>query len=92
MDQASRLMAARVLSLPEVMQAIGKVGDDPLAQKQQVQQIFAQAQQAESAVLAHHSAAVAMGLTPRSGGPKYRSEDHDDHIAGLLAHYPNQKA
>src|SRR4051812_30892334 len=29
LDQASKLMAARVLSLPEVMNAIGKVSDDP---------------------------------------------------------------
>ena len=92
MDQASKLLSARVLSLPEVMSAIGKVGDDPLAQKSMIAGIFNQAKQAESAVLAHHTAAVALGLTPRSGGEKYQAADHDRHMSGLLGHYPNPKA
>jgi hypothetical protein len=87
LDQASKLMSARVLSLPECMQAIGKVSDDPLAQKSLVAGIFNQAKQAESAVLAHHTAAVAMGMVPR-GGEKYRADDHDRHMSDLLAHYP----
>jgi hypothetical protein len=88
LDQASKLMASRILSLPETMQAIGKVSDDPLAQKSLVAGIFNQAQQAESAVLAHHTAAVAMGMVPRSGGEKYQADDHARHMSGLLAHYP----
>ena len=32
LDEASKLMAAKVLSLPEIMQSIGDVPDDPLAQ------------------------------------------------------------
>jgi hypothetical protein len=88
MDQASKLLSARVLSLPEVMSAIGKVGDDPLAQKSLVAGIFTQAQQAENGVLAHHTAAVAMGMVPRNGGEKYQADDHDRHMSGLLAHYP----
>jgi hypothetical protein len=87
LDQASKLMSARVLSLPECMQAIGKVSDDPLAQKSLVAGIFNQASQAESAVLAHHTAAVAMGMVQR-GGEKYQADDHDRHMSGLLAHYP----
>ena len=92
MDQASKLLSARVLSLPEVMTAIGKVGDDPLAQKSMVAGIFNQAKQAESAVLAHHTAAVAVGMVPRNGGEKYQAADHDRHMSGLLGHYPNPKA
>jgi hypothetical protein len=91
MDQASKLLSARVLSLPEVMSAIGKVGDDPLAQKSLVAGIFTQAQQAENAVLAHHTAAVAMGMVQR-GGEKYQAADHDRHMSSFLGHYPNPKA
>lgn len=87
LDQASKLMSARVLSLPETVQAIGKVTDDPLAQKSLVAGIFNQAQQAEAAVLAHHTAAVATGMVQR-GGEKYQAADHDRHIQSLLAHYP----
>jgi hypothetical protein len=88
MDQASKLLASRVLSLPEVMSAVGKVGDDPLAQKSMIAGIFNQAKQAESAVLAHHTAAVAMGMVPRNGSEKYQAADHDRHMSDLLAHYP----
>ncbi len=87
LDQASKLMASRVLSLPEVMNAIGKVSDDPLEQKSMVVGIFNQAQQAESNVLAHHALAVATGRVQR-GGEKYRADDHDRHMSALLAHYP----
>ena len=88
LDQASKLLSARVLSLPECMQAIGKVSDDPLAQKSLVAGIFNQARQAENAVLAHHTAAVAMGMVPRNGSEKYQADDHDRHMSDLLAHYP----
>jgi hypothetical protein len=87
LDQASKLLSARVLSLPECMQAIGKVSDDPLAQKSLVAGIFNQARQAENAVLAHHTAAVATGMVQR-GGEKYQADDHDRHMSDLLAHYP----
>ncbi len=91
LDQASRLMASKLLSISEVMNAIGKVSADPLAQKAQVEQIFSAARQAENAVLAHHTAAVAMGMVPRSGGEKYRSEDHARHMSDLLNnHYPTR--
>jgi hypothetical protein len=90
MDQASKLLSARVLSLPEVMNAIGKVGDDPLAQKSMIAGIFNQAKQAESAVLAHHTAAVAMGMVPRNGGEKYDSGNHQRHMDGLMSHYPQR--
>ena len=92
MDQASKLLSARVLSLPEVMSALGNIGDEQLAQKSTVAGIYNQAKQAESAVLAHHTAAVAMGMVPRNGGEKYQAADHDRHMSGLLGHYPNPKA
>ena len=88
LDQASKLMASRVLSLPEVMNAIGKVTDDPLEQKALVSGIYNQAQQAEGNVLAHHAFAVATGRVSRGGGEKYQADDHDRHMTDLLLHYP----
>src|ERR1700760_347396 len=40
LDEASKLIGARVLSLPECMNAIGKVPDDALQQKELVESIF----------------------------------------------------
>jgi hypothetical protein len=88
MDAASKLLGSRLLSLPEVMSAIGKVPDDPIAQKAQVESIYNAAQQAEGQVIDHHGSAVATGKVPRSGGEKYDIGSHARHMAGLLQHYP----
>ena len=81
-------MAAKVLSLPELMQSIGDVPDDPMAQAEKVKAIYNSARQAEWSVIDHHGAAVATDALPRSGGEKYDRAHHDRHIAGVLKHYP----
>jgi hypothetical protein len=88
LDEASKLLASRLLSLPEVMQSIGQVPDDPLAQKEKVEAIYNAAQQAEGQVIDHHGSAVATGKVPRDGGEKYDIGSHDRHMTGLLNHYP----
>lgn len=88
LDAASKLLASRLISLPETMNAIGQIPDDPLAQKQQVEQIFNSARQGATSVIDHHGAAVASGKLPRDGGEKYDAGNHDRHMTGLLGHYP----
>lgn len=88
MDQASRLLSARVLSLAELMNAIAPLNDQPLAQKQLVAGIYNSAFQASNALLDHHGAAVAAGrVSPDSGD--YSADSHDEHMTALLAHYPS---
>ena len=88
LDEASKLMAPRLLSLPEIMNSIGQVPDDPLSQKEHVEAIFNAAKQAEAAAIDHHGSAVATGKLPRDGGEKYDSAHHERHMSGLLSHYP----
>ena len=88
LDQASKLLSSRVLSLPEVMNEIGKVPDDPLAQKALVESIFNGARQAEASVIDHYGSAIAAGRVPRGGGEKYDVANHDRHMSELLKHYP----
>jgi hypothetical protein len=87
LDEGSKLLAARVLSLPELMSQISNFPTDPLQQKQVVQQIYNSAQQAEAHVLDAHGSAIAAGKLPPDGGPKYDAGEHEQHMQGLLAHY-----
>ena len=88
LDQASKLLSARVISLSECMNSIGQISDDPQSQKQQVEEIFNSARQAESSVIDHHGAAVAAGRVQHGGGEKYDPAHHDRHISNLLKQYP----
>lgn len=91
LDQASKLLADKMISLPSLMESIKGLPDDPTQQRSFVAGIFNQARQAEATVLAHHTAAVAMGMVPRGGGEKYQATDHARHMEALLAqHYPRR--
>jgi hypothetical protein len=92
LDEASKLIGAGLVSLPQIMESIKALPDDPMAQRSYVAGIYNQAKQAEANVLAHHTAALAMGMVPRNGGEKYQAADHDRHMSGLMGHYPNPKA
>jgi hypothetical protein len=61
LDAASKLLASRLLSLPEIMNSIGGVPDDPVQQKEFVSNIYNNAQRAAASVLDHHGAAEGQG-------------------------------
>ena len=88
LDQASKLIGSRLLSLPEVMNSISGVPDQPVEQKEWVANTYMNAQRAAASVLDHHGAAVATGKLPPNGGDKYDPDDHDRHINELHSHYP----
>lgn len=87
LDAASKLLGTKLLSLPEIMNAIGDLPDDPLEQKQAIQKIYNDAKMAESNVLDHHGAAVAAGMLPPNGGEDYDQGNHETHMNGLMGHY-----
>jgi hypothetical protein len=89
MDQASKLIGSKVISLAQCMQAIAPLNDQPLDQKNLVSGIYNAALQASNALLDHHGAAVATGRVPREGGEKYDLANHERHMSDLLnSHYP----
>jgi hypothetical protein len=87
LDEASKLLGSKILSLPEVMNSIKDLPDDPIQQKAFVQNIFNNAQQSEAAVLDHHGAAIASGKLPPDGGQDYSAGNHEQHMNGLMRHY-----
>jgi hypothetical protein len=87
LDAASKLLGTRLLSLPEIMNSIKDLPDDPIEQKSFIQNIYNQAKTAEANVLDHHGAAIASGMLPPNGGDDYDAANHDQHINGLMSHY-----
>ena len=87
MDAASKLLGSKLLSLPEIMNSIKDIPDDPLEQKSFVQNIYNNAKMAEASVLDHHGAAVVSGKLPPDGGDAYDAGLHDQHMTGLLGQY-----
>ena len=61
LDEASKLLASKLLSISDVMNSIGQIPDDPTAQKEKVEAIYNSARQSESQIIDHHGAAVATG-------------------------------
>lgn len=86
LDAASKLLGSRLLSLPEVMNSIGGVPDDPVQQKDFVSNTYNNAQRAAASVLDHHGSAVATGKLPPNGD-KYDPANHEQHFNGAMSHY-----
>jgi hypothetical protein len=88
LDEGSKLLSTKLISLPELMNVLNNFpGDDPIKQKEWVQNIYNQAKASESSVLDSHGAAVTAGKLPPDGGPEYDAGNHEAHMAGLLKHY-----
>jgi hypothetical protein len=83
LDAASKLLGAKVLSLPEIMNKIKGLPDDPIQQKNFVEGIIDTANKAEAAVLQHH-----LNAPPEPDGTDPWSRDNQQqHIDGLMKHY-----
>lgn len=87
LNAASKLLGTKLLSLPEIMNSIKDMSDDPIEQKSFIQNIYNQAKSSESSVLDHHGAAVAAGMLPPNGGDDYDAGNHEQSMQGLLEHY-----
>lgn len=85
LDAASDLLGSKVLSLPEIMNAIKGLPDDPLQQKKFVESIYGNASKAQLAILQQHRGASLQG-EPDEWSP----ETHNDNIASLMQQYGGQ--
>jgi hypothetical protein len=84
LDAASKLLGSKVLSLPEIMNSIKNLPDDPIQQKKFVENIMNTATQAQLTVLQQHRNAQ----LPEDQEPdEWTPDNHADNMAGLMAHY-----
>ena len=84
LDAASELLASKVLSLPEIMNAIKGLPDDPMQQKKFVDQIYGTADQAQAMVLQHHRSAQ---VPDDPNAAQWSPDNHADQMAGLMRQY-----
>lgn len=84
LDAASKLLAAKVVSLTDIMNEIKGLPEDPIEQKKFVEGLYNNATQGQAAILEQHRHAD----LPEGVGPdEWTPDTHDDHIASLMQQY-----
>lgn len=82
-DAAANLVGEQVVSVPEVMNAIKDLPDDPIGQKKWVEHMVGTAAMAQKKLISDF-----MQNGEDTGEPSAWSADsHRDHVKGLMAHY-----
>lgn len=87
LDVASKLLGAKVLSLPDIMNTIKDLPEDPIKQKAFVEGILTNAAKAQMTILQHHRTARIDGEPD-----EYDMSKQSDHIGGLMGHYSNGRS
>lgn len=87
LDQASKLIGSRLMSLPETMQILQTFPEDPIEQKEWTAKAYNQAERAEAFLLDAHGSAIAAGKLPPDGGQAYDPVNHDKHFQEMLGHF-----
>jgi hypothetical protein len=82
LNAASKLLAEKIMTLPEIMETIKALPEDPTDQKQFVDRIYEQVGNARAALLEHHYAAP-----PTEDEEPWSPENHDKNISQLMEHY-----
>lgn len=83
-DAAAQLIGAGIFTVPEVINGIKDLPDDPVDQKKWLEMKLANAQQAEQKIISDY---IAQGPGPEPQGPEWSPDNHKDHMAGLLGNY-----
>lgn len=83
-DAAASLIAERTYTVPEVMNGIKDLPDEPLEQKKWLETKLANAAMAEKKLVADY---IAQGPGAEPDGPDWSLDSHRDHIGGLMGNY-----
>jgi hypothetical protein len=89
LDQFSKLIASKTLTLPEIMKAIKSLPDDPIQQKSFVENIYQANDKAQMLVLGHH--AMGPQAQPGQEPEQWSPDNHQDQMAGLMQQYGGQR-
>lgn len=82
-DAAATLIGAGIFTVPEVINGIKDLPDDPVDQKKWLEVKLINAQQAEQKLIADY---IAQG-PGQDEGPDWSMDNHKDHVTGLLGSY-----
>lgn len=90
LDSMSKLLASRALSLPQVMNAVKSLPDDPVEQLKFVQKVYQDNDAAQKLVLMHSRNAANASESPTNEDP-YSADNHAAMMDGLLKQYMRDK-
>jgi hypothetical protein len=86
-DGATKLVAQGILTPTQAVTQLKDVPERPYDQKVFIQKAFVQNTQAQTSVLAHRQMGVASGMVQDTDTDDGSSNDHQGHIASLMANY-----
>jgi hypothetical protein len=83
-DASASLIGQGIFSVPEVMNGIKDLPDDPLGQKKWLEQKLASTAMAEKKIVSDY---IAQGPGQEPQEPAWSPDNHSDHMAGMMANY-----
>lgn len=83
-DASASLIGQGIFSVPEVMNGIKDLPDDPLGQKKWIEKKLSDAMMAEKKMVSDY---IGQGPGQEPEGPEWSMDNHKDHMAGLMGNY-----
>ena len=83
-DASATLIGQGIFSVPEVMNGIKDLPDDPLGQKKWLEQKLSGVAMAEKKLVSDY---IGQGPGPEPQGPDWSPDNHIEHMTGLMANY-----
>jgi hypothetical protein len=83
-DASAALIGQGIFSVPEVMNGIKDLPDDPLGQKKWIEKKLSDAMMAEKKLISDY---IGQGPGPEPQGPDWSEDTHKEHMAGLMGNY-----
>lgn len=83
-DAAANLIGAGIFTVPEVINGIKDLPDDPVDQKKWLEAKLLSANQAEQKLISDY---IAQGPGQDAQGPDWTADNHKDHMTGLMGQY-----
>jgi hypothetical protein len=85
-DAAATLIGEGIFSVPEVVNGIKDLPDDPVDQKKWLEMKLVGASQAEKKLISDY---MAQGPGPEETGPEWSADNHREHTGSLVGNYNN---
>lgn len=83
-DASAALIGQGIFSVPEVMNGIKDLPDDPLGQKKWIEKKLSDTMLAEKKMVSDY---IGQGPGQEPEGPEWSPDNHTEHMAGLMGNY-----
>ena len=83
-DASANLIAEGIATVPEIMNGMKSLPDDPLGQKKWIEQKISDAKMASQKIVSDY---ISQGPGSEPDGPDWTQDSHKDHMHGLMGNY-----